>query len=75
MRKTLLTTSIIAMMGLLGVGPALAGGGGMGDVDAHTRDINRLCDMQRRGEAPPSPSFCLPELPPGPVYDDRHSRQ
>jgi hypothetical protein len=73
MRKTLQATSIVALMGLLGVGPACAGG--MGDVNAHLRDINRLCDMQRRGELSPSPSYCLPELPPGPVPDDNHTRR
>jgi hypothetical protein len=72
MRKTLQATSIIALIGLLGVGPAIAA---PGDVNAHLRDINRLCDMQRRGELSPSPNYCLPELPPGPVYDDRRSRQ
>jgi hypothetical protein len=72
MRKTVKTTSIIALIGLLGVAPALAA---PGDVNAHLRDINRLCDMQRRGELAPSPSFCLPELPPDPVYDNRRSRQ
>ena len=72
MRKTLQATSIVAMIGLLCVGPAIAA---PGDVNAHLRDINRLCDMQRRGELSPSPNYCLPELPPGPVPDDRHSRQ
>jgi hypothetical protein len=67
MRKTLQASSIIGLMGLLGAGPAVSA---PGDVNAHLRDINRLCDMQRRGELSPSPSYCLPELPPGPVYDD-----
>jgi hypothetical protein len=72
MRKTLQATSIVALMGLFGIRPAIAA---PGDVNAHLRDINRLCDMQRRGELSPSPSYCLPELPPGPVPDDNHTRR
>ena len=72
MRKTLQATSIVALLSLIGVAPAVAA---PGDVNAHIRDINRLCDMQRRGELSPSPSYCLPELPPGPIYEDPHSRR
>jgi len=72
MRRTIQAASIIGLIQLFGVGAALAA---PGDVNKHLLDINRLCDMQRRGELAPSPSYCLPELPPDAVYDDsRRSR-
>ncbi len=53
--------------------PAFAGG--MGDPSTVLREKNAICDQQRRGEIPPEPSFCLPELPVGPVYHERARRR
>ena len=58
----------------LTVTPALAAGGGMGDPSVVLREKNAICDRQRRGELPPEPSYCLPELPVGPVYEERGRR-
>jgi len=49
--------------------------GGMGDPSTVLRQKNAICDQQRRGEIPPEPSFCLPELPVGPVYEPRQRRR
>lgn len=48
---------------------------GMGDPSAHLREMNALCDRQRRGEAPPQPNFCLPEYPPAAVADGPPQRR
>jgi hypothetical protein len=50
---------------ILGSGSAFAG---IGDVAAHIRAQNAICDQQKRGEIPPYPNMCLPELPPDYVY-------
>ena len=47
---------------------------GMGDPSAHLREMNALCDRQRRGEAP-QPNFCLPEYPPAAVADGPPQRR
>jgi hypothetical protein len=65
MRKLL----IGVLLAIAGVGPALAGG--MGDPSAHIKDMNRICEMQKRGEGPLSPNLCLPEYPPPPVETQR----
>jgi hypothetical protein len=44
-----------------GVGPAFAASGGMGDPSAHTRELNAICDAQRRGEYPRYHEACLPD--------------
>ena len=49
--------------------------GGMGDPSTVLRQKNAICDQQRRGEIPPGPSFCLPELPVGPVYEQPQRRR
>jgi len=64
----------MAIVGFVGVGSAAAGGG-MGDVNAHVKELNAICDAQRRGEVPATPSLCLPEIPPGPVYRDHSERR
>jgi len=66
--RTLLAGFVIAMV----VAPAWAGG--MGDPSTVLRQKNAICDQQRRGEIPPEPSFCLPELPVTPVYEERTRR-
>ena len=74
MLRILQVASIFAAVAFVGAGPAAAGGG-MGDVSAHMKEINAICDAQRRGEAPPTPNMCLPELPPGPVYSEAPRRR
>ena len=66
--RTLLASLVVVMVSA----PAWAGG--MGDPSTVLRQKNAICDQQRRGEIPPEPSFCLPELPVGPVYDE-HARR
>jgi hypothetical protein len=61
-RKILLTASLAASAILPIVGPAFAGG--MGDSSAHIREMNAICEKQKRGEAPLHPNLCLPEYPP-----------
>ena len=57
---------------LLAVAPAWAGG--MGDPSVVLRQKNAICEQQRRGEGPLYPNMCLPELPVGPVYEERGRR-
>ena len=64
-----------ATLGVIGAGSAFAGGGGMGDPSTVIREKNAICEMQRRGQGPMSPNMCLPELPPGSVYEGRTQRQ
>ena len=71
MRKFISLSLCSALLGGLASTSALAGGGGMGDVGKFMREKNAICDQQRRGEAPPYPSQCLPELPVTPVYQDQ----
>jgi hypothetical protein len=65
MRKISFIAAVVSLVGALSVGEANAGGG-MGDPSVHMRDMNALCDRQLRGEAPPGPSACLPDVPLGP---------
>lgn len=58
---------LIGVAVVMTVVPAWAGG--MGDPSVVLRQKNAICDQQRRGEIPAEPSFCLPELPVGPVYE------
>ena len=57
------------LLSLLTVSLAVAGSasanGGMGDSSAHLKEMNAICDMQRRGEGPLQPNMCLPEYPLG----------
>ncbi len=46
-------------------GPAFAGG--MGDPSAHIKEMNAICEKQKRGEGPLYPNLCLPEYPLAPV--------
>ena len=66
MSKLLLFSALAASVAFAAARPAFAVGG-MGDPSRHMKEMNALCDLQRRGEAPPSPNVCLPEYPPGPV--------
>jgi hypothetical protein len=70
--RSLISLSMLSVL-LVGVTmtPAHAG---LGDVGKFMRDKNAICEQQRRGELPPHPSQCLPELPPGPVYQDQQRR-
>ena len=72
MMKILRLGLLAASVAFVAAGPAAAGG--MGDASAHIREMNAICDMQRRGQAPPSPNMCLPEYPPG-VVADPHPRR
>jgi hypothetical protein len=74
MRKALLTTISAAVLVAAGAAPALAGGGGMGDVAAHIKEMNALCELQKRHEAAPYPDLCLPEYPPGSPADNSNRR-
>lgn len=74
MRKISRVQWFIVAAGLVSAGPAFATGGGMGDPSTHIREMNALCDAQRRGQAPPNPNMCLPEYPLAPVARDRHDR-
>ena len=73
MRNFLRFALLAATFGGMGAGSALAGG--MGDPSKPMRERNAICEKQRRGEGPLSPNLCLPELPPGPVYQGRGVRQ
>ncbi len=75
MRHLIKLASLTVALGLIGAGSAFAGGGGMGDPSTVIREKNAICEMQRRGQGPLSPNMCLPELPPGPVYESRSNRQ
>ncbi len=66
MRKIIVVSVLAAAIGLLGAAPAFAGGG-MGDPSAHLKEMNAICELQKRGQAPRNPDVCLPEYPPGPV--------
>ncbi len=70
MRKLVAGFLIVATFGLLGAAPAFAGGG-MGDPSAHLKEMNAICELQKRGQAPRNPDVCLPEYPPGPVEGGR----
>lgn len=63
---------LVASTMLFAVVPAFAGG--MGDPSAVLRQKNAICEQQRRGEGPLYPNMCLPELPVGPVYEERGRR-
>lgn len=63
---------LVAFAVLFAVAPAWAGG--MGDSAAVLRQKNAICEQQRRGEGPLYPNMCLPELPVGPVYEERGRR-
>jgi len=68
MRKLLIVSLLLAAT------PALAGSGGMGDPSTHLREMNALCEKQKRGEAPRNPDVCLPEYPPGIVEAPHKSK-
>ncbi len=70
MRKFLLGSLIVASAALVGGAPAYAGSGGMGDPSTHMREMNAICEMQRRGEGPLSPNMCLEDYPIAP--GDQH---
>ncbi|MDE3175489.1 MAG: hypothetical protein KGM15_05190 [Pseudomonadota bacterium] len=72
MRVSIGIVLVSATIGLLG--SATAAAGGMGDPSTHLREMNAICEMQRRGQGPLSPDMCLPEWPPGPVHEDRRRR-
>jgi hypothetical protein len=65
MTKLLLVSLLAASAAGLAARPAYAGG----DVAAHLREMNAICELQRRGEAPPHPNLCLPEYPPDAVSE------
>ncbi len=73
MSKLLLLSLLSASASLLPFGQASAGG--MGDPSTHIREMNAICDRQRRGEGPLYPNFCLPEYPPDPVPRAPSNRQ
>jgi hypothetical protein len=68
MRNIWLVALVSATVGVVGVENADAA---PGDVNALLKQNNAICDQQRRGERPRYPDMCLPEIPPGPVYEDR----
>ena len=55
--------AIFAGVGFASIGHAVAAGG-MGDVAAHMRYDQLICDEQRRGEYPRNFNACLPDYPP-----------
>ena len=63
MSKYILAAWLCAPVFLVVCGPAQANG--MGDPSAHIREMNALCEKQRRGEAPAHPDACPPVYPPG----------
>jgi hypothetical protein len=73
MRKSLNLVTLFAVFGLIGAGAALAGG--MGDPSAHIKELNAICDLQRRGEGPLTPNMCLPELPVDSVNQESRVRR
>jgi len=70
MLKSLIGAALFVSIFAAGVSSAVAAGG-MGDPSTLLRQKNAICEMQRRGEGPRHPDMCLPEMPPGPVYDYR----
>lgn len=72
MSKYILAAWLCAPVFLIASGPAQAHG--MGDPSAHTREMNALCERQRRGEGPDHPDACLPEYPPRAAADERARR-
>jgi hypothetical protein len=73
MNKYIVAAWLSAPLCLIAVGPAQANGAG--DCSAHIREMDALCEMQRRGEAPAHPSACLPEHPPGGASYERARRE
>ena len=70
MRKLIIGSLLATLAGVAAGGPAVAG---VGDVNAHVREMNAICERQRRGEGPLSPNMCLPEYPP--ASSDRNRAQ
>jgi hypothetical protein len=69
MRRFIRLSTLSAVLAVVAVAGAEAGG--MGDPSTHMKEQNAICDKQRRGELPPNPNMCLPELPVTPVYQNR----
>jgi len=67
MRKILLAASLSVVFAPLAAERTLAMGGHDTPGAAHLREMNRICEMQRRGEGPMYPDMCLPEHPPASV--------
>ena len=62
MRNMSIVAIVAATVGFASAGQAVAGGG-MGDVSAHMRQDQAICDAQRRGEYPRYHNACLPDYP------------
>ena len=71
MRNFSIVAIFAASVGFASIGQAVAGGG-MGDVSAHMRSDQDICDAQRRGEYPRDHNACLPDHP---DYSDKSGRQ
>ena len=57
MRRLSILATVLAFVGFAGVDRAAANGN-MGDAGAHQREIQAICDRQKRGEIPGYPSGC-----------------
>jgi hypothetical protein len=67
MRKIVLVTSLFVVFSPFAIERAAAISGHNTPGAEHLMHMNRICEMQRRGEGPMYPNMCLPEYPPGPV--------
>jgi hypothetical protein len=61
MRNLSIVLLIVASFALSGIGSAVAGN--MGDPSAGMRQMQAICDAQRRGEYPRYHDACLPDYP------------
>ena len=76
MRIFSIVALVAASVGVASVGNAVAGNmGGMGDVSAHMREDQAICDAQRRGEYPRYHNACLPDYRPSPEYPVSSNRK
>ena len=62
MRKSSILALAAIAAALSSPGPAAANGG-MGDSSAHVREMQAICEAQKRGEIPRNPDACLPRFP------------
>ena len=66
MRNLSTVVLIVASFAVSGIGSAVAGNmsnGNMGDPSAGMRQMQAICDAQRRGEYPRYHDACLPDYP------------
>jgi hypothetical protein len=59
--------SLLTAAAVLAAVGSTSAAGGMGDASAHLKEMNALCDLQKRGEIAREPNLCQPEYPLAPV--------